>query len=159
MVAIGLIRAFNRESTAWVYDSAVIAVAAYVGRFGWLMLAASAVTWTAPWRSLREMASVDGASAAQAAWRVVLPLAWPMLAAAGVLIGALALTEVPATVLLSPQRPQPIVPLLMGWIHLQRYDAMIEGTLLLCALVLLAGAAFALLGLTAMRAARWRAAK
>jgi hypothetical protein len=42
MVAIGLIRAFNRESTAWVYDSAVIAVAAYVGRFGWLMLAASA---------------------------------------------------------------------------------------------------------------------
>ena len=38
---------------------------------------------------------------------------WPILAAAGVLVMILSLTEVPATVLLSPQHPQPLIPMMM----------------------------------------------
>lgn len=135
MLAIGLIRIFNRDFTAWVYDSFVVAVIAYVARFGWLALAGAMIAWQRPWVSLRDMAAVDGATRAQTLWRVVLPLAWPIITAAALLVGVLCLTEVPATMLLSPQNPQPLVPLLMTWVHMQRYDAMIEGTLLLCAMV------------------------
>ncbi len=141
MLAIGLIRLFNHQATAIVYDTFMIAVLAYVSRFGWLALAGAATTWQRPWVSLRDMAAVDGASSGQILWRVVLPLAWPTLLAAGLLVGVLSMTEVAATVLLSPQNPQPLVPMLLGWVHLQRYDAMIEGTLLLCGVVVLAAAA------------------
>jgi DNA-binding beta-propeller fold protein YncE len=51
-----------------------------------------------------------------------------------VLVGVLSLTEVPATVLISPLRPQPLIPMLMGWVHMLRYDDMIEGSLLLMAM-------------------------
>jgi ABC-type Fe3+ transport system permease subunit len=140
MLAIGLIRLFNRDATAWVYDSFAIAIIAYVARFGWIALAAALATWQPSWVSLREMSAVDGANETQTLWRVVFPLAWPIVASAGLLVGVLSLTEVPATMLLSPQNPQPIVPLLMTWVHLQRYDAMIEGTLLLSAVVVAAAA-------------------
>jgi hypothetical protein len=70
-------------------------------------------------------------------------MALPILAASGVLVMILSLSEVPATVLISPQRPQPLIPMLMTWVHMQRYDAMIEGSLLLCTMV-------AALGLGAM---------
>jgi ABC-type Fe3+ transport system permease subunit len=135
MLAIGLIRIFNRDLTAWVYDTFVVAVVGYTSRFGWLALAGAMLAWQRPWMSLRDMAAVDGASHEQTLWRVVLPLAWPIVAASALLVGVLCLTEVPATMLLSPQNPQPLVPLLMTWVHMQRYDAMIEGTLLLCGVV------------------------
>ena len=84
---------------------------------------------------MRELAAIDGASPGQTLRSVVLPLAWPVLLAAGLLVAVLSLTEVAATVLLSPQNPQPLVPMLLQWVHLQRYDAMIEGTLLLSCVV------------------------
>ena len=59
-----------------------------------------------------------------------------MLAASAVLVGVLSLTEVPATVLISPLRPQPLIPMLMGWVHMLRYDDMIEGSLLLMGMAL-----------------------
>ena len=37
-------------------------------------------------------------------------------------MGALSLTEVPATVLLSPQNPQVLTPMLMTWVHSAHYD-------------------------------------
>jgi hypothetical protein len=44
---------------------------------------------------------------------------------------ALSLGEAAATMLLLPQRPPMLMPMLMTWVHMLRYDAMIEGTLLL----------------------------
>jgi hypothetical protein len=79
----------------------------------------------AAWRPVRELAALDGATPAQAARYVVWPLAWPVLVASALLVGVLSLTEVPATVLISPLQPQPLVPMLMGWVHmlpLRRHD-------------------------------------
>ena len=114
-----------------IYNGIPIVVMAYLARFGWLALLAAGATRSRPWRQVRELADLDGATAAQAARHVVWPLAWPVLAASALLVGVLSLTEVPATVLISPLRPQPIVPMLMGWVHMLRYDDMIEGSLLL----------------------------
>ena len=52
------------------------------------------------------------------------------------LVGALSLTEVPATVLLFPQNPQVLTPTLMTWVHMARFDPMIEASLLLMLAVL-----------------------
>jgi len=78
---------------------------AYLGRFGRLAFAAGRGTWSRPWRELRDMASIDGGSAWRTSLGVVWPLAWPTLVAGALLVGALSLTEVPATVLISPQNP------------------------------------------------------
>jgi ABC-type Fe3+ transport system permease subunit/sugar lactone lactonase YvrE len=154
LLAIALIRVYNRAATAWVYDGPAIAVLAYVARFGWIAILAGHSTWGRPWRGVREMATVDGATPLQTASRIIWPLAWPALAAAGVLVMILALTEVPATVLLSPQRPQPLVPMLMTWVHMLRYDAMIEASLLMCAMVLILGAGAVALDRLRARATR-----
>ena len=85
---------------------------------------------------------------------VIWPLAWPTLLAGGLLVGALSLTEVPATVLLMPQNPQVLTPTLMTWVHMARYDPMIEASLLMMATVLLPALAAVLLtsfGLRVMR--------
>ena len=136
LLAIALIRIYNRPSLDWVYDGPLIVVMAYVARFGWLALLAAAVTRSRAWRPLRELAAVDGAGDLQTAAHVVWPLARPLLAASALLVAVLSLTEVPATVLISPLRPQPIVPMLMTWVHMQRYDDMLEASLLLMAAVL-----------------------
>jgi len=155
ILAVALIRLYNHDRTAWIYDSAAVCVIAYVARFGWIVLIAALATWTSPWRSLRDLAATDGASASQTAWRVVFPLAWPALAAATVLVAVLTLSEVPATMLLQPLRPQPIVPMLMTWIHLQRYDSMIEGTLLLSGVVMVGAVLIVLLSASARGIHGW----
>lgn len=67
----------------------------------------------------------------------------------------LAITEVPATLLLLPQRPQMLTPTLMTWVHMLRYDAMIEASLLLVFLVIvLVGAAVILFTISS----RWKMA-
>ncbi len=136
LVAIALIRAFNPNALRWVFDSWVISAIVYIARFGWLSLLASRVTFGRRWRELRELASLDGASPFQTASQLIWPLAWPTLAAGAILVGALSMTEVPATVLLSPQHPQVLTPLLMGWVHLMRSDPMIEAALLMIALTI-----------------------
>ena len=114
-----------------------VPVFAYVGRFGWLALAASRGVWSKPWRELRDMASVDGASSWRTSTGVVWPLSWPTLVAGGLLVGALSMTEVPATVLIFPQNPQVLTPMLMTWVHMARFDPRIEASLLMMAIVLL----------------------
>jgi ABC-type Fe3+ transport system permease subunit len=136
LLAIALIRIYNRPLLDWAYNAFPVPVIAYVGRFGWLALAGGRGTWSRPWRELRDMASVDGAGAVRTAWSIVWPLAWPALAAGGLLVGALSLTEVPATVLLFPQNPQVLTPTLMTWVHMARFDPMIEASLLMMIAVL-----------------------
>jgi iron(III) transport system permease protein len=155
LLAIALIRLFNRSSLMWAYNSSVVTVVAYIGRFGWLALAAGLGTWSRPWRELRDIASVDGAGTLRTAAWIVWPMAWPMLLAGGLLVGALSLTEVPATVLLMPQHPQVLTPTLMTWVHMVRYDSMIQASLLMMASVLVPALAGIALTAVGLRAARW----
>ncbi len=136
LLAITLIRIYNRPTLAWAYGSGVVPVMAYVGRFGWLAIAAGRSTWSRPWRELRDVAAVDGATPWQVAVSVIWPLAWPTLLAGGLIVGALAVTEVPATVLLMPMNPQVLTPTLMTWVHMSRFDPMIEASLLMMTMVL-----------------------
>lgn len=137
LLAIALIRVFNQPVISALYDGPVLPIAAYTARFGFLPLAAAASLWTRPWQELREMASLDGAGPVRTAANVVWPLAWPTLVAGAVLAGALSLSEVPATVLLTPQHPRVLTNLIQTWVHTVRYDPMIEASLLLITLITL----------------------
>jgi len=154
LLAIADIRIFNRPGLVWAYDNFPVPVFAYVGRFGWLAMAAAVGTWALPWRELRDMASIDGASRFRTALGIVWPLAWPTLLAGGLLVGALSMTEVPATVLIFPQNPQVLTPQLMTWVHMAQYDPMIEASLLMMSVVLipaLLAVAFTALGIRLAR--------
>jgi DNA-binding beta-propeller fold protein YncE/ABC-type Fe3+ transport system permease subunit len=159
LLAIALIRIYNHrvlDVDRWMYNAWPVPVLAYVGRFGWLAVAGARGTWSRPWRELRDMASLDGAGTLATAAGIVWPLAWPTLAAGALLVGALSLTEVPATVLLFPQHPQVLTPTLMTWVHMARFDSMIEASLLMMLTVLIpAAAALALLAVS-LRLARLR---
>jgi len=135
LLAIALIRLYNRPGLTWAYNGPAIMLAVYLARFCWIALLAGMVTWSRPWRILRDLAALDGAGAVRTAASVLFPVVWPVLAAAGVLIMALSLVEVPATVLISPQRPQMMTPLMMTWVHMLRYDAMIEASLMMMVVV------------------------
>jgi ABC-type Fe3+ transport system permease subunit len=154
ILAIALIRLYNRPLLSWVYDGLPIIVMAYVGRFGWMALLAAGICWSRPWRELRDLSSVDGATPAQTAWHVIWPLAWPILGASAMVVMILSVTEVPATLLISPQRPQPMVPMLMTWVHMLRFDPMIEGSLLICGMVLVLAVVAIVLTLVGSRAVR-----
>jgi len=145
LLAIALIRICNRRGLEWAYGAFPLPVMAYVGRFGWLALAGGRSTWAQSWKELRDMASIDGAGAFRTAFSVVWPLSWPTLAAGALLVGALSLTEVPATVLLSPAQPQVLTPQLMTWVHMARFDSMIEASLLMMMTVLFPALAAVLL--------------
>ncbi|HEX5243264.1 MAG TPA: hypothetical protein VFW23_08355 [Tepidisphaeraceae bacterium] len=156
LLAIALIRIWNRPGLYWGYDTSIVPLIAYAGRFGWLALAAGRATWTRPWREMRDVASADGASAFQTAFWVIWPLAWPTLLAGGLVVGALSMTEVPATVLLMPEHPQVLTPTLMTWVHMVRYDAMIEASLIMMATVIVPALVAVILtgiGLRALKAA------
>src|SRR5947199_9600745 len=102
------------------------------------------------------MAALGGALPLRVPSNVVWPLAWPGLLAGCIFRGALSLTEVPATVLLSPQNPQVLTPMLMTWVHSAHYDPMIEASLLMVFLVLIPVAAAMLLIFLARRMLRQR---
>ncbi len=154
LLAIALIRLYNRPGLFWAYNGAMVPVIAYLGRFGWLAVAAGRGTWSRPWVELRDMASVDGAGRLRTASGIIWPLAWPTLLAGGLIVGALSLTEVPATVLLMPQNPQVLTPTLMTWVHMVRYDSMIEASLLMMASVLAPAVAAVLLASAGLRVLR-----
>src|SRR5690606_32807170 len=116
MVAIAMIRIYNRPWLEWIYNEWPIAVLAELALFGWLAVLGGRLTWSRPWTQLRDLAQADGASEWQSAWHVILPVAWPLCAAAALLAGVLALSEVPAMVLLQPQRPPALIPWLVTWV-------------------------------------------
>jgi len=157
LLAIALIRIYNHHWLRWIYNGLPIITMAYIARFGWLALVAGRSTWSRPWRQIRDIAALDGAGRLRTARAIVWPIAAPILAAAGVLVMILSLTEVPATVLLSPQHPQPLIPMMMTWVHLQRNDAMIEASMLLCVMVVMLGILAVVLTRFGMKLSRWRA--
>ncbi|MEO6437182.1 MAG: hypothetical protein ABIP55_15685, partial [Tepidisphaeraceae bacterium] len=156
LIAIGMIRTYNRPGLSWVYNAWPIVVMADLARFGWVALLAGRTTWSPRWRQLRDLAALDGAGPMRTAASVVWPLSWPILLAAGVLVMVLALTEVPATLLILPQRPPMLTPMLMTWVHMLRYDAMIEASLLLMSVVGVMGLVVAALIASFSRKRGWR---
>jgi len=151
LIAIAQIQLYNRGGLSWVYNAWPIMAMAYLSRFGWVALLAGGATWSPRWRGLRDLAAVDGAGPWRTATGVIWPLAWPLLVAAGVLVMVLGLTEVPATLLISPQRPPMLTPMLMTWVHMLRYDAMIEASLLLMLVAGILGVVIALLVMVGIR--------
>lgn len=154
LLAIADIHLYNRGWLGWVYNGPAIMFVAFLGRFAWLPLAAARASWSRPMRQLRDLAAVDGAGRAATAWHVIWPLTWPILGAAGVLVMILSLTEVPATVLLAPQRPPMLIPELMVWVHRLNDEQMVAASLLLCAMVVVLGAAAMGLAWLGLRFAR-----
>ncbi|MFN4243526.1 MAG: hypothetical protein ACK4PI_09835 [Tepidisphaerales bacterium] len=131
-VGIALVRLYNRPWTFWVYDTPLVTVLGYVARYGWVALLTSAAVAHGPSaRRLREMAAVDGAGPWATLTRVVLPTMWPAAVAASLGVGVLSLGEVPTTMLVAPPSPPLLTPLLLSWVHMQRYDPMIQACLLL----------------------------
>lgn len=144
LLAIALIRVYNWDIPVlrWIYNNEPIMVIGYVSRFGWIGVLAGFSTFSGPWKSLRETAAVDGADLRGTLQRVVWPLAWPTIAAAGLMMMILSITEVSTTVMVSPQKPQPLMPMLMSWVHYLRNNEMMLASLLLMGVVavLMAGA-------------------
>ncbi|HEX2971750.1 MAG TPA: hypothetical protein VHP11_05425, partial [Tepidisphaeraceae bacterium] len=159
LLAVADIRIYNRAATwpieaglsgnallGWIYNNWPIMVIAYLGRFAWLALLAGQMSWSKSFEEVRALSAMDGAGPWQTARHVIWPLVWPILLAGAVLVLLMSMTEVPATVLLSPQRPQMLVPMLMTWVHNLRYDDMLEASLLLMGLVFMMGSVFLILG-------------
>ncbi len=137
VIAIGLIRLFNRDFTAWVYDGIAINAIGCLARFAWIALLVALATRGRGWMWLREMAAIDGASPARTALGIVLPIVASAIAGSALLVALLSMTEVPASVLLSTG--DTLIPQLMGWVHTANFAPMIEASLLLVATVLLLG--------------------
>ena len=134
-----------------ISDSFPIVLFAHLARLAWIPLLAGRWLHTSGWQNLRDGAAVDGASTWQTLVGVLLPIGWPILASAAACTALLAMTEVPANLILANQNPPMLTPMLMTWVHMLRYDDMIVGSLLLTfiAVVLGGSAAFALwVGLT-----------
>ncbi len=131
LLAIAQIRIYNRPWLDAVYNGPIIVVLTHVARFGWIALLAAYAAWSGPVSALRAAAMADGAGPWRAAWHIAIPLCWPVLGGAALAVATLSLTEVPAAVLIAPQRPPMFTPMLMTWVHMIRYDDMIIGSLLL----------------------------
>jgi ABC-type Fe3+ transport system permease subunit len=121
----------------WMYDTPGAWVMGMLSRFGWIVMAVSMLSWREGGMRLREMARADGASRDETMYWVTGPMTAGAAAAGLLIFAALAMTEVPATVLLQPSGS--LVPLMMGWVHIQRYDPLIEVGIVLGGLVLLLG--------------------
>lgn len=151
LLAIASIRIWNRPALTWACDSFPLPVLTYLARFGWIALIVASTSWGKQWHDLRRMAALDGASPAQTARYIIWPTLAPLFAAATLLIAALSMTEVPATVILQPQNPRVLTPMIMSWVHILRYDPMIQASLLMMGLVLLLWTAAALLSRCRLR--------
>ncbi len=135
--AIAMLRIFSiSDFGIHILDWNIPVILAHVARFAWIALLAGASLHAENWGFYRRMAEVDGASRGQIFRQVIVGMGWPVLMLAGVLIGSLSLTEVPATALLVPPS---LVPMLLSWVHTQSYGPMLEASLMLCGIVLILG--------------------
>lgn len=137
-LAIAMIRLLNRpfpfgpvDLSGGLYDSPLGIIATFTGRFAWIGIMAAALSWRGGLGALRDSAATDGASSLQTATRVVLPNWWPVLAGALLLVLGLCMGDTAVSTLMAPLRPPMLMPLLLTWVHLQRYDALLEAGLLL----------------------------
>ena len=121
-----LVAAYNRPAFALVYDHWPIVLLSYVTHYGWVgMLAAAAA---APWRrsEVIRQAQLDGADAAAALDRVVLPLHWPVLLAGAGMVAVLSLGDVAACSLVRVPGYAPLAHVLIEKFHRFEDDMLIS---------------------------------
>ncbi|MFO0973917.1 MAG: hypothetical protein U1A27_10830 [Phycisphaerae bacterium] len=89
----------------WMYDETPVAwVAAMLGRFGFVAVAAAIVADGWVGRGLIEQAWLDGADASRRVGRICVPIGGAVMGAAALTVSCLALSEVPAAIILTPVR-------------------------------------------------------
>jgi ABC-type Fe3+ transport system permease subunit len=142
-IAIALLRLFS-DDPVWlgdlsplrlILDTDVAVVMAHVARFGWIALLAGVSTHAGAYRLLRQQAAIDGATGWQSFVYIIFPRAGRMLVGAAICCGTLSLTETAAATLLTPNS---IIPMMMTWVHRQQYGPMIELSLVVVILVVIA---------------------
>ena len=92
-----------------------------------------------PWTSLRDSASVDGASSLRMLRAIFLPLPGRCWSGRRWSSRSSRCPKSPRRCSSARSDPQTLVPMLMTWVHMLRYDAMIEASLLITAIVAFAG--------------------
>ena len=135
LVAIVLLRFANEPNLSWARDSCALPIAAYLGRFSWIILAIVASTWSRVWRGFRDVAALEGAGPASTFAYVVWPLSWPMLLGAALLVSAFSLTEVSATATLIPQHPPVLTTVMLTWAHKAHFAPMIAASLIMIVVI------------------------
>jgi iron(III) transport system permease protein len=149
VIGIGLIRTWNQPVSAWLMESTLILVVAYSAQFVPFATVPAASALTGVPRRLEEA----GLLARMGWWRrvryLLLPLTLPTLAAAWVLIFALCLDEVGASILVQPPDGEVLAVRIYNLSH---YDATeMVGALCLIVLALVAVALVTYGLLTRMR--------
>jgi iron(III) transport system permease protein len=134
-LGVGYVVAFNRPGfIGELYaDRPVVWILALVGRYGVLAIL---ITWLAIGRrkiAAVEQARVDGANGLDILGYVLLPMLWPSLVCAGVIVTLLALFEVVVTQLTRPPTYGSIAMTILNYMHYGRDDAVITTTLTLMA--------------------------
>ncbi|HOA71952.1 MAG TPA: hypothetical protein PL151_00320 [Phycisphaerae bacterium] len=134
-LGVGYVVVFNQPG--WVgelyADRPVVWILALVGRYGVLAIL---ITWLAIGRrkiAAVEQARVDGANGLDILGHVLLPMLWPSLVCAGVIVTLLALFEVVVTQLTRPPAYGSIAMTILNYMHYGRDDAVITTTLTLVA--------------------------
>jgi iron(III) transport system permease protein len=134
-LGVGFIMIFNRvEGVSTLYtDTPWVWILALLARYG---AVAVLITWLALRRrgiTTAEQARVDGADGLGVLAHVLVPLAAPSLAAAGVIVAALAMFEVVVTQLVGPVGWPSIAMTILGHMHYGRDDVVITTSLAMVA--------------------------
>lgn len=134
-LGVGYIVAFNRPG--WIgelyAERPVVWVLALVGRYGVL---AVLITWLSLGRrkiTAVEQARVDGGNGLDILGHILLPMLWPSLVSAGLIVTLLALFEVVVSQLTRPAAYGSIAMTVLNYMHYGRDDAVITTSLTLMA--------------------------
>lgn len=125
-------------------DHWVKMVAGLTARFAWVAWVAVVVSLRGN-RAIEEQAAIDGADSARILWSIRLARGWPMPAAAGLAVAALALSDLATTVQVQVSSFMPISLVLVDKMHKfeDAYVVAISLCLAVCALPAIAAVALA----------------
>lgn len=117
LVGEALIAAYNKDALWWLYDCAPIVGIGYLARFGWVGVLVGYAIVHGSGRHLSDQARVDGASDAQIAVWVQLPLNMSTLLGGAAVIVAMSMAEIAATSLVRVPGYAPISLVLVEKFH------------------------------------------
>lgn len=148
VVGVALAAAYNHAATGWVYDHFGIVVLCHVARFGWIGMIAGWVAVRGGGDALVGQAMVDGMGRVAARRWLAVCVHWPVLAAGGAMIAALALGELPASTVVRVPTFAPVAHLMVEKFHRFEHGMLFA----LSALTVLSAGAAGMAALAARRA-------
>ena len=135
LVAVSLVKLLSVSGLpAALRHGWFVVSAGQASRFSGLALVLLLLTRYPDRRTLTEMASLDGASAAKAWWHVHLPRTWPIWAGTFLLVTMFGLTELSATMVLLPAGLPNFAQRLLNQMHYARDQQVIASCLILVGL-------------------------